>query len=217
MTMLSSEPAVCKKCGNKQLYTKVLSWNTWLDPEYPANNKCYKCGTEISYDDIDLSICSPSHREEIRFIKIHERFELENEETNTDKIICPKCGNSKLSYVYSYVSLPDKYKDQKDYLVEKASYACHECGYERYKTIEEILDCGLYDFVENGEHEYEYIVKRSDNYQEIINQSIQWQNEELTRIENELIAEGLISTREEEQEYHDKYYEDLKTNWRELE
>ena len=214
MTMLASEPARCKNCGNEQLYTKVLSWNTWLDPEYPANNKCYKCGTEILYDDIDLSTCSPSHREEIRFIKIHERFELENEETDTDKITCPKCGNSKLSYVYSYVSLPDKYKDQKDYLIEKASYVCHECGYERYKTIEEILACGLYEFVENGEREHEYIVRRSDNYQEIINKSIQWQNDELARIENELVSEGLITTREEEQEYHDKYWEDLRKRWR---
>jgi hypothetical protein len=212
--MLSSEPARCKNCGNEQLYTKVLSWNTWLDPEYPANNKCYKCGTEISYDDIDLSACSPSHREEIRFIKIHERFELENEETNTDKIVCPKCGNNKLSHVYSYVSLPDKYKDQKYYSVAKESYVCNGCGHKRYKTIEEILACGLYEFVENGECEHEYIVRRVDNYQEIIDQCVQWQNEELTRIENELVAEGLIPTREEEQEYHDKYYEGLRKYWR---
>ena len=73
MTMLEREPAKCPQCGNEQDYTKVISWNTFLDPVYPANNKCRKCGADITYDDIDLTTCSPEHRESIRFGKIMEQ------------------------------------------------------------------------------------------------------------------------------------------------
>lgn len=44
MTMLSWEPAICHACGHKQLYTKVITWNMWIDPEYPADNHCGNCG-----------------------------------------------------------------------------------------------------------------------------------------------------------------------------
>lgn len=211
MTMLATEPAICRKCGNRQYYTKVITWNTWLNPEYPAYNKCYKCGEELKYDDIDMTTCSPHHRSEVRFHKIYERLSSKGEDNNNDEeIVCPKCGSTKLSYGFTGgIKLPDKYKNKENYHVSKSFYSCSECGHETYLTLEEILSCGLYEFVENGEEEHEYIVKNVDNYQEIIDEWDRQRKEELEQIENELISEGLITTREEEQEYRDKYYEEL--------
>lgn len=213
MTMLSSEYAICKNCGSQQLYTKVLSWNTWLDPEYPANNKCSNCGCEITYDDIDMSKCTPSHREEVRLDKIYERMSAKE---NKDKvsIICPECGSDNNSYVYNYVRLPDKYKDKDNYLVYSFYYKCKECGCKIYETIEKILSSGFYEFIENGEKEHEYIVKRVDNYKEIIAEANRKMKEELDKTEKELIAEGLITTREEEKEYENKYNEQHKKKWK---
>lgn len=211
MTMLTSEPAICRKCGNKQHYTKVISWNTWIDPEYPARNKCYNCKTEIEYDDIDLSTCSPGHRNEVRFNKIYERLSLKEDNNNNEEIVCPKCGSTKLSHGFTCgIKLPEKYKDKENYQVEKSHYGCSECGHTTYLTLEEILSCGLYEFIENSnEEEHAYVVKRVDNFQEIMDEWDRQRKEELEQIENELISEGLITTREEEQEYSDKYYEEL--------
>jgi hypothetical protein len=209
--MLASEPARCRKCGNEQYYTKVITWNTWLNPEYPANNKCCKCGTEIKYDDIDMLTCSPYHRSEVRSNKIHERLSSKENNGNNDKeVVCPKCGNTKLSYSsICGIKLPEKYKDKENYQVKKSYYDCSECGHTTYLTLEEILSCGLYEFIENGKEEHEYIVKYVDNYQEIMDEWDRKRKEELEQIENELISEGLITTREEEKEYSDKYYEEL--------
>lgn len=216
MTMLATEPAICKKCGNEQYYTKVLSWNTFLDPEYPADNKCYKCGTEIKYEDIDMTKCSPNHRDEVRYHKIYERFSSKENDTDTEELICSKCGSNKILYGNYYVALPEEYKDKDNYCVKKTCYECEECGHIRYETLEEILSCGLYEFIENGKEEHEYIVKYVDNYQEIIDNWGKQKKEELEQIENELISEGLITTREEEQEYSDKYYKELKERYEKL-
>ena len=62
MTMISVEPAICKKCSTKQLYTIVYSWNESIDPVYPANNVCNNCGEKLTSDDIDMNKCSPNHR-----------------------------------------------------------------------------------------------------------------------------------------------------------
>lgn len=210
MTMLASEPVICHKCGNKQLYTKVITWNTWVDPEYPAHNVCWKCGEQLNYDDIDLNTCSPSHREEVRFNKIYERLSSKEENNNEEEIVCPKCGSTKLSYGFTCgIKLPDKYKDKENYIVEKSYYDCNKCGHTTYLTLEEILSCGLYEFIENGENEHEYIVKYVDNYQEIMDEFERQRNAEMELIEKELILEGLIITREEEQEYSNKYYRKL--------
>lgn len=218
MTMLSTEPAICKKCGSNQYYTKVITWNTDINPEYPAHNKCYKCGTEIKYEDIDMTKCSPDHRYEVRDHKIYERFyseEIKNDK-NTEKIICSKCGSNKILYGSYYVALPEEYKDKDNYCVTKTCYECKECGHIRYETIEEILSCGLYEFIENGKEEHEYIVKYVDNYQEIIDNLDKQRKEELEQIENELIFEGLITTREEEKEYSDRYYKELDKKYEQL-
>lgn len=216
MTMLAIEPAICKKCGNKQNYTKVITWNTWLDPEFPGYNKCYNCGKELKYEDIDMSSCTPKHRGEVRFHKIYERLSLKENNNNNDEeeITCSKCGSTKLSRAFSCgIKLPDKYKDKENYHVSKSYYSCGECGHERYLSLEEILSCALYEFVENGEEEHEYIVKEVDNYQEIINERSRQMKEKFEQIENELISEGLITTREEEQEYRDKYDEELRNKY----
>lgn len=206
MTMLASEPAICKKCGNKQYYTKIISWNSCQNPGFLPHNKCYKCETEIKYDDIDMSTCSPEHREEVRFNKIYERLSLKTDDDDEEEIICSKCGSTKLSHGFVCgIELPDKYKDKENYRVSKSYYLCNECGHERYLTLEEILSCGLYDFVENGEEEHEYVIKEVDNYQEIIDEHNKQMKEKMEQIESELILEGLITTREEEQEYRDKY------------
>ena len=214
MTMLASEPARCRNCGNKQIYTKVLSWNTWLNPEYPAHNKCCNCGTEIKYEDIDMLTCSPSHREEVRFQKIYDRLSAREKSQNKKNIVCPKCGSDRISYGFSCgIPLPEKYKDKKNYSVQKSYYNCGECGHTTYRTIEDILVSGLYEFVENGENEHEYIVKYVDNYQEILDESTRKRKEEMSEIENELISEGLITTREEEDEYCDNYYKKLRDKY----
>ena len=96
MTMLASEPAICKKCGNRQYYTKVITWNMGLNPEYPAHNKCYECGEELKYDDIDMATCSPNHRSDVRYHKIYERLSEKGKNKNTDKIICPECGSEEI-------------------------------------------------------------------------------------------------------------------------
>ena len=204
--MLAAEPAICKKCGNKQFYTKVITWNTWLNPEYPAHNKCYKCGEEITYNDIDLSSCSPKHREEVRYGKIHTTYNSKIKDKSESNNVCPECGSEMCFALSCGIKLPEKYKDNQNYSVEKRYHICNECGYKKYQTVEEITASGLYEFVENGTEEHEYIVKKSDNYQEIIQKQNEQFAKELEQIENELISEGLISTREEEQEYIDNYY-----------
>lgn len=209
MTMLASEPAICKNCGNKQRFTKVISWNVCLDPKYPANNKCCQCGTEIEYDDIDMLTCSPFHREEVRRKKIYDRYLKEENNDDEEDTICPKCGSNRISYGFGVRSLPEKYKNEKDYVVQNGYYQCEECGHITYETIEDILSSGLFEFIENGENEHEYIVKRVDNYQDIINKLNKQKEEKLDKIENELILEGLITTREEEKEYSNKYFKKL--------
>jgi DNA-directed RNA polymerase subunit RPC12/RpoP len=206
MTMLASEPAICKNCGNEQLYTKVISWNMWLNPEYPANNICHKCGAQINYDDIDLSTCSPNHREEIRWNKIYERMKEIQKNSGEEDIVCPKCGSSKISFGFYTLELPEKYKNEKDYRAEKSYYDCSECGQKTYQTIEDILSSGFYEFVENGQNEHEYIVKKSDNYDELMDEAEVQMRAERDRAESELILEGVITTKEEEKEYSDKYY-----------
>lgn len=212
MTMLTTEPARCRKCGNKQYYTKVISWNTWIDPEYPARNKCYNCKTEIEYDDIDLSTCSPDHRNEVRFNKIYERLSSKEKiEDSGEELVCSKCRSKNISSGSTMgIKLPDKYKYEDGYQVNKSFVTCNECGHKEYETLEEILSCGLYEFIENSnEEEHAYVVKRVANFQEIMDEWDRQRKEELECIENELIAEGLITTREEEQEYSDKYYKEL--------
>ena len=71
MIMISVEPVICKKCGTKQLYSIVQSWNTWVDPTYPANNICKNCGEKLTSDDIDMNKCSPNHRMWTRAVKIY--------------------------------------------------------------------------------------------------------------------------------------------------
>lgn len=71
MTMISVEPAICKKCGIKQPYTVVHSWNKLIDPIYPANNICKNCGEKLTSDDIDMNKCSPDHRLWTRGVKIY--------------------------------------------------------------------------------------------------------------------------------------------------
>lgn len=212
MTMLASEPAVCRKCGNKQYYTKVITWNTMVDPEYPAHNVCYKCGNELNYDDIDLNTCSPGHREEIRNNKIYEVLHA-----NDIYEKCPKCCSNKWSHVFcSGIKLPDKYNDKKEYSVHKSYHKCSDCNFVKYDTTEDILDCGLYEFVENGLGEHEYIFRKVDNFDELIKECEQEIQQEREKIENELISKGIITTREEEKEYSDNYYVELRNKYSDL-
>lgn len=206
MTMLASEPAICRKCGNKQRYTKVITWNTMVDPEYPAHNDCYKCGEELHYDDIDLNSCSPNHRYEIRMNKVCDVL-LEN----VIKEKCPKCGSEKWSHVFNCNGeLPDKYKDKEEYDVHKSYHKCEDCNFVKYDTVEDILDSGLYTFVENGLDEHEYIMKQVDNFDELLEEYQLEIEQKKERIENELISKGIITTRKEEKEYSDCYYENLR-------
>lgn len=210
MTMLASEPAICKKCGNRQYYTKVITWNMGLNPEYPAHNKCYECGEELKYDDIDMATCSPNHRSDVRYHKIYERLSEKGKNKNTDKIICPECGSEKVSFVSECgIKLPDKYKDMEGYSVSKSWRECQDCGYKDYDTLDKIMTSDIHEFVENGENEHEYIVKDVENIDEIMREFQRKMREEQEEIEDELISEGLITTREEEKEYRDKYYEEL--------
>lgn len=128
MSIIKSEPAICSNCGAEQYFTKVISWNTLLDPEYPAN-KCHQCGKELEYDDIDMSKCSPFHRGEVRRTKIVERL-LE---------------------------------------IEKENGQCDE-------------------FAVYFDNKFE---------------------EKLAEVENQMILEGLITTRKEEKEYSDIYFKEL--------
>lgn len=205
MTMLSSEPAICKKCGNKQNYTIVLSWNTWLDPEYPAKNFCYKCGEQLNEDDIDLNSCTPYHREHVRNIKIYNRI---NEKYKEEKVVCPKCGSEKYYYGSQFSISPEKYNELDDYSIHKSWMECKECGHKRYETLEDYLATGLYEFIENGEEEHQYILKESSNYEKIQEECEKEENRRREEAEQELIAEGIITTREEEKEYEQKYYHD---------
>lgn len=209
MTMLASEPAICRKCGNKQYYTKVITWNTLVDPEYPAHNVCYKCGTELNYDDIDLTTCSPDHRAEIRNNKIYEVLYA-----NDIYIKCPKGGSDQLHHVFcGGIGFPNKYKDKDGYCVHKSYRECSDCNFVKYDTIEDILDSELYEFVENGLGEHEYIFKKVDNFDELIKQYEQEQMQDRERIENELISKGIITSREEEKEYSDNYYVELRNKY----
>lgn len=202
MTMFSTEMAKCRKCGQKQVYEKVLSWNSWLG--CPPINTCWRCGKELNYDDIDLNDCSPQHRNEVRNQKIYERLSSkEKVEDNGKELVCSKCGSKNISSGSTIgIKLPNKYKYEVGYQVNKNFVTCNECGHEEYETLEELLACGLYEFIENSnEEEHAYVVKRVDNFQEIMDEWDRQRKEELEQIENELISEGLITTREEEQEY----------------
>lgn len=213
--MLTCEPAKCRNCGNESFYTKVLSWNTFIDPEYPARNICCNCGAEIKYDDIDFLTCSPSHREEVRLNTIYNRLSDKEKSANKEDVVCPQCGSNELSSWFSCGSnLPEKYKGKRNHEVHKGYYRCNKCGNTSYRTIEDILSSGIYEFVEKGENEYEYIVKYVDNYQEIIKKYEKQKKKKLEQIERELIEEGLITTQEEEREYADKYFKELREKYK---
>ena len=111
------------------------------------------------------------------------------EKNNNDKeeIVCSKCGSTRLSHGFTCgIELPDKYKGKENYRVSKSYYSCSECGHERYLTLEEILSCGLYEFVENGKEEHEYIIKEVDNYQEIIDEYNKQMKEKLDQAEKKI-------------------------------
>lgn len=204
--MLACEPAICRKCGNKQYYTKVITWNTDIDPEYPAKNICYECGAKINYDDIDLNNCSPNHREEIRNNKIYEALH-----SNDVHEKCPKCGSDNWHHVFHCgMKLPDKYKDKKEYCAYEGYCECSDCNFVKYDTNKDILDPRLYEFVENGFGEHEYIFKKVDNFDELIKQYKQEERQDRERIEVELLSQGIITTKEEENKYSDSYYEKLR-------
>lgn len=206
MTMLSSEPAICRKCGNKQQYIKVITWNTMVDPEYPAHNVCYKCGNELDYDDIDLKSCSPGHREEIRRNKIYDEIHA-----NDIHEKCPKCGSEHWNQVFTGgIKLPNKYKRENGYYVHKSLHECSDCNYKKYDTAKDILNSELYEVVEDGEGEHEYIIKEVSNYNELISE-LQEENKRIwEQAENDLISKGIITTMEEEKEYSDNYYTELR-------
>ena len=188
MTMLSWEPAICHACGHKQLYTKVITWNMWIDPEYPADNHCGNCGEEIDYKDIDLDSCSPEHRYELRY--------------------SINCDSDMNAFSTMGIQLPDKYKNKKECYVVKSGYVCPNCETRVYDTKDDICD-DMHDFVDYGENEHEYIVKDSDNYRELWEQHQREFDSAIEDIEAELVSQGMITSREEEDEYKKRYYEQL--------
>lgn len=112
--------------------------------------------------------------------------------------------------------MPDKYNDEKEYSVHKSYHECSDCNFVKYDTVEDILDCGLYEFVENGLGEHEYIFREVDNFDELIKECEQKIQQEREKIENELISKGIITTREEEKEYSDNYYVELRNKYSDL-
>lgn len=206
MTMLSWEPAICHKCGHKQLYTKVITWNMWLNPEYPADNHCTNCKEEINYDDIDLNSCSPGHRNERRYSIIYNRFrELYGDDSERK---CPNCDRNMNMFSTMGIKLPDKYKDRDGYYVMKSGYVCPNCDTKIYDTKDDVCD-DMHDFVDYGENKHEYIVKDSDNYRELWEQHQKEFDSVMADIETELVSQGIITSRQEEEKYEKDYYEKL--------
>lgn len=55
MTMSALAPVTCPKCGYKQYYELLLSWNSFCNT--PINdNKCI-CGYQLTEDDIIIEKC----------------------------------------------------------------------------------------------------------------------------------------------------------------
>lgn len=206
MTMLSWEPAICHKCGHKQLYTKVITWNMWLNPEYPADNYCTNCKEEINYDDIDLNSCSPEHRYERRYSIIYDKYRELNGDDSERK--CPNCDSDMNAFSTMGIKLPDKYKGRDGCYVVKSGYVCPDCYTRIYDTKDDICD-DMHDFVDYGENEHEYIVKDSDNYRELWEQHQREFDSAIEDIESELVSQRMITSREEEDEYKKRYYEQL--------
>ena len=58
MTMIHEEKVLCPKCGKVQWYTQIVSYNSWLTPEWFEEGvvedlntfRCNCCGLEIGYD-----------------------------------------------------------------------------------------------------------------------------------------------------------------------
>lgn len=204
MTMLASEPAICHKCGRRQFYTIVITWNTFLNPTYPASNKCVNCGEMLNYDDIDLETCTPRHREQLRHSKIMDAYNKRHSEYENTKY-CPKCGNP-MSYCISMgLKYPDGYSYDDGYYIHKACYEC-ECGEKIYDDKSYFDNSELYEFVDYGVGEHEYIYKNTKNHDKIVDDMELQMAAELKLIESELIESKQITTREEEEEYSKKYY-----------
>lgn len=206
MTMLSWEPAICHKCGHKQLFTKVITWNMWLDPKYPADNRCGNCGEEINYNDIDLNSCSPMHRYEYRYSIIYDKYRELYDDDSERK--CPNCNSDMDAFSTIGIKLPDKYKNKKEYHVVKSGYVCSNCDTRIYDTEYDICD-DMHDFVDYGENEHEYIVKDSDNYRELWEQHQKEFDSVMADIEIELVSQGIITSRQEKEKYEKDYYEKL--------
>lgn len=205
MTMLTCEPAICSKCDNKQLYTKVLTWNTFINSTYPANNTCYKCGNKLNYEDIDINECSPFHREEIRFSKIYQRLGDINK-SNSIKEKCEVCGSEKLSQCDCWgIDVPDEFKNDKSVRVAKKWTECSDCGHKKYLSVEECCE-NYYDYIRDGDNEYEYIVKKNKDFDKIMNEFSIKREIKFEKVKNELIQEGLITSDEEEEKYYREYY-----------
>lgn len=202
--MLQMEPCKCEKCGCEQQYDLVLSASSFMHDMMPIN-KCQKCGRQLTSADILLEKCSPDYRRMYRMQKITERQKEIALSEGYCPPVCKGCGSQKLLYVVACgLKLPDGYSEGDGYVLRRSYHQCLECGLEVYETCEHVKD--PFEYINTLEDGHTLLFKKKSNYDAIIEQNEKDYRDGVNKIEDQLILDGVLPSREWEGKYKQEYY-----------